>query len=139
MTMTAKVEQVRIEILGADGEWFAPYQPHAAIAGITAIAEDIRQYSGSYSDEQLRKISEALRELDSVIAHRITADLLTDVPMVCTSCRKPVERAPQVTPQLWRHVSVDDAAACHGTRPGPVKAMVAAGNENVPAAKTEEA
>jgi len=49
-----------------------------------------------------------------------------DVPMVCTVCREPVEQGP-VTGQ-WFH-SGTSPARC--SRTVPVKAMVAAGNENI--------
>lgn len=51
---------------------------------------------------------------------------LTDVPMVCTSCRKPVMRSGED----WVHLHTADIGRC--PHEGPVKAMVAAGNENVP-------
>lgn len=53
---------------------------------------------------------------------------LTDVPMVCTSCRKPASAGP---PGQWRHDSLDDYLACPG-RGRATRVMVAAGNENVP-------
>ena len=61
---------------------------------------------------------------------------LTGVPMVCTACRNPVADA---GPGLWEHEDpADTRIPCDwSTRAGaPVKAMVAAGNENVPLAGT---
>ena len=60
---------------------------------------------------------------------------LTDVPMVCTNCRRPVYRAWSASSSawLWRHSWGPDVNLCAQTRDGePVKAMVAAGNESVP-------
>ena len=68
-------------------------------------------------------------------AARATApddDCLTDVPMVCTICRKPVTRGE--TTGLWFHSDTSDPERC--SRTVPVKAMVEAGNENVPRAGT---
>ena len=54
---------------------------------------------------------------------------LTDVPMVCIDCRKPVSHNGSV----WVHKRRGDAYVCRMTRQSViVKAMVAAGNENVP-------
>ncbi|HEV2451633.1 MAG TPA: hypothetical protein VGS62_06885 [Streptosporangiaceae bacterium] len=57
---------------------------------------------------------------------------LTDVPMVCTKCRTPVLRASGG----WYHVSQEGSRLCG--QAGPVKAMVAAGNENVPRSTLED-
>ena len=72
--------------------------------------------------------------------HGMTAvDPLTDVPMVCTLCRKPVIRETDIKPAAWRHADLLQAGRCvHAHGRIAVKAMVAAGNENVPRA-TEEA
>lgn len=56
---------------------------------------------------------------------------LTDVAMVCTACRKPVERVPDDDWVSWRHVSADDGLDCSAVNWGPVKAMVAEGNEKI--------
>ena len=52
--------------------------------------------------------------------------------MVCTTCRKPVERT---SGGFWFHSDLDDSERC--SRTAPVKAMVAAGNENTPSSSEE--
>jgi hypothetical protein len=83
----------------------------------------------------MQDIADLAREITRRITAQLSADpdtddgRLTDVPMVCTRCRKPVEPVPGRR-TTWTHKTVDF------TRPGCVpaggiKAMVAAGNENV--------
>ena len=60
------------------------------------------------------------------------------VAMACTACRKPVHQLPPHERSLsgqWAHDFVTDARACPRTDSAPVKAMVAAGNENIPVAR----
>jgi hypothetical protein len=60
------------------------------------------------------------------------AEPLHHVPMVCTTCRKPVRECPNATcTGHWRHVLADDSRGCLASG-FAVKAMVAAGNESVP-------
>jgi len=60
------------------------------------------------------------------------AGSITAVPMVCTVCRQPVKAGSQRG--LWFHADSGNPANC--SRIVPVRAMVAAGNENV--ARKEE-
>lgn len=86
-----KIEQVQIRLMGSDGEWFQPaYHGHAVLAALRAIAEDIRVMTGSYSEADLRKFREALRDLDAVIEHALPAPR-------CTVCGN-VERHPKHAP-----------------------------------------
>lgn len=71
MTSKTKIPQVQIRLMGADGEWYQPHQVPAVLAALPAIGEDIEQYSGSYSDGNLRDIRAALRDLDAVLSRRI--------------------------------------------------------------------
>jgi hypothetical protein len=72
----------------------------------------------------------------ATIAHLTGAqaddDSLADVPMVCTVCRQPVEQisGPGGEGALWAHDITRMADPCRGNR--PIKAMVAAGNEEIP-------
>jgi len=52
---------------------------------------------------------------------------ITDVPMVCTVCRQPIKAGSQRG--LWFHADSGNPANC--SRIVPVRAMVAAGNENI--------
>jgi hypothetical protein len=62
----------------------------------------------------------------------LTNDTLTDIPMVCTVCRKPAEPIREHDGQ-WQHYDFDDAVRCPAAG-NPVIVMVAAGNESVPRA-----
>jgi hypothetical protein len=59
------------------------------------------------------------------------ADAGADVAMVCSTCRGPVVSLPADAPGRWRHADHADDFDC--AQLGPIMAMVAAGNENVPA------
>lgn len=67
----SKIPQVQINIMGSDGEWYQPHQVPAALAAFRAIGADIAQYSGTYSEDNLRQFRVALRELDEQISKRI--------------------------------------------------------------------
>lgn len=54
-----------------------------------------------------------------------------DVEMVCTACRKPVGQTCGYGP-IWYHLTDDDVDGCPTRGQGPIKAMVAAGNEKIP-------
>ena len=77
------------------------------------------------------RIAEVLASLDR------DDGCLTHVPMVCTTCRKPVRQVPGIwAATVWAHADDGDARDCpdrgaHLTGT-PVMAMVEAGNENVP-------
>lgn len=63
---------------------------------------------------------------------RLITEPLTHVPMVCTTCRTPVERVPGRGGWKWEHESEDAWSECPLGFNDPVRAMVAAGNETVP-------
>ena len=67
-------------------------------------------------------------ETAAALKHDPDDGCLTHVPMVCTICRKPVTRGESIG--LWFHSDTSDPERC--SRTVPVKAMVEAGNENVP-------
>jgi hypothetical protein len=94
------------------------------------MAGDTRAYLDPATARALaRHLAELADEADS--RNDETEDRPT-VPMVCTTCRQPV--SPSGT--AWLHDSPADARTCSALRvtpDTPVKAMVAAGNENVPA------
>jgi len=71
MTEQTKTQQVRIQVLGTDGEWFTPHQVPSVLAALPAIGEDIEQYSGSYSTGDLVRIREALTKLTDLVSRRI--------------------------------------------------------------------
>jgi hypothetical protein len=72
MTET-KTQQVQINLMGSDGEWFQPHQVPAALAALRALREDIAQYSGTYQARDLRKIREALHALDEQVGENLRA------------------------------------------------------------------
>ena len=60
---------------------------------------------------------------------------ITNIPMVCTACRQPVkDRGTADGTCFWAHIEATDDTRCPALRAArPVKAMVAAGNGNIPA------
>ena len=91
--------------------------------GIRFTAAQLEEFTGLLAGAR----REALAE------ERDDSEPITDVPMVCTLCRRPVVRTTGITPAGWKHASPLDSGRCipvHG-RIAPA-AMVAAGNEKVP-------
>ena len=72
-------------------------------------------------------------ETAAALTHDPDDGCLTHVPMVCTTCRKPVEEIAPEDPDVpgWHHVSAFDGTVCPASL-ARVMAMVEAGNENVP-------
>lgn len=86
------------------------------------------------ADQLINEATDAFKDA-ATDALRQAAEPTADVPMVCTSCRKPVIRSGDSD---WIHRDQDDIYACTRVTGRPVTAMVAAGNENVPQDSTEE-
>ena len=87
-------------------------------------------YAPQYDPIELAKVAVAHGENCKL---KPDPEPITDVPMVCTLCRRPVVRTTGITPAGWKHASPLDSGRCihvHG-RIAPA-AMVAAGNEKVP-------
>jgi hypothetical protein len=83
----------------------------------------------------MEDIADAAREITRRITAQLPArhddrtdEILTHVPMVCTTCRQPVSRQPE----QWVHVHFNDYLSCEMPDGTPVTAMVEAGNESVP-------
>lgn len=64
-------DQVLIQLLDDDGNWYTPGQVPAAIKAVRAISADIREFSGTYSDADLGELRKALNELGETISRRI--------------------------------------------------------------------
>jgi hypothetical protein len=93
------------------GGWFVGSPEHAVLKGAMA--------------EHAELTAEVLAELRARWDGK-----LTDVPMVCTTCRQPVSQSGNA----WLHSSPADARTCAALRvtpDTPVKAMIAAGNEKL--------
>ena len=66
-------KQVQIRLMGEDSKWFQPHQVPAFLEALRAVGEDIEQYSGSYTDKDLRKFRDAMSELDTLIERQLKA------------------------------------------------------------------
>ena len=97
--------------------------PTVAHEDVLAVA----QYAKTYADGPVWRA--ACRILAAKALAELEADD-TDAPMVCTVCRQPVEPFSGA----WCHLTDEAAERCEqiGRGDAPVKAMVAAGNENAP-------
>jgi hypothetical protein len=106
------------------------------IAGCEA---DMHRTSGWFVGSPAHAVLKAAMAEHAELSAEVLAELrarwdraLTEVPMVCTACRKPVSEAEDnAGRRMWLHDFPADGGLCPRLD-GPVKAMVAAGNENVP-------